>query len=117
MHAASFAQSLERMSEARYTAPMVSLPLETALSVLTLASIMMCVQLIIMTVEIVALRRDLRVLMRTTSELNHAVNPWAGEDAITEPGLTMLPPRFKRRRWGWFLPVRRPKQKRQRPSE
>jgi hypothetical protein len=91
---------------------MVSLPLEVALSVLVIAMVLMCVQLVIMTVELAALRRDVQQLLRTTASLNHAVNPWAGEDEPTEPGrhTTMRPPRKpKPRRWGWFPPIRPPK--------
>jgi hypothetical protein len=93
---------------------MLSLSLNTALTVLLIACILMAVQLIILTVEISALRRDVLTLLRTTSALNHAVNPWAGEDEPTEPG---YPPRAKRPlRWGWFPRVQPPKGKRQRPD-
>lgn len=82
---------------------MTALPLSTVLSVLVMAAILMSVQLIILTVEISALRRDLKLLMRTTSSLNHAVNPWAGEEEPTEPNRMMLPPHLpRRRRFGWF---------------
>lgn len=88
---------------------MVSLPLDVALSVLTIAAILMAVQLIIMTVELARLRRDVQMLLHVTSSLNHAVNPWAGEDEPTEPSVHNMPPRLKRRRrlaW-WFPPLRR----------
>jgi hypothetical protein len=81
---------------------MVSLPLDVALSVLTLASILMAVQLIFMTVELTRLRRDVLLLLRSTSALNHAVNPWAGDDEPTDPD-PRVPPRLRRHgRWTWF---------------
>lgn len=87
----------------------MSLPLDVALTTLVLVSMMLTVQLVIATVEIARLRRDVQVLLRTTSSLNHALNPWAGEDEITEPGIHS-PPRLKRRRWVW--PALRRKNKR-----
>lgn len=76
---------------------MVSLSLDVALTVLTIATMMVAVQLVIVTVEIGKLRRDLLTLMRTTSQLNHAVNPWADSEEITSPDF-MHPPRLSRRR-------------------
>lgn len=93
------------------------LPLDVALSVLTIACMLMAVQLVIVTVELTRLRRDVLVLLRTTTALNHAVNPWAGEDEPTEPGF-MRPPRVTRRRHvsAWLYQFARPKSKRRTPE-
>lgn len=93
---------------------MVSLPLDVALSVLTIACVLMAIQLVIVTVELTRLRRDVLLVLRVTSALNHAVNPWASEDEPTMPG---RPPRLRRiARWGmWFSPHKRRDAKRPPP--
>lgn len=82
---------------------MASLSLDVALTVLTLAAVLMSVQLIILTVEIAALRRDVHSLLRVCSAINHSVNPWADADEVTEPG---FPPHLHRQRHSsWFEPA------------
>ena len=70
--------------------------LEQAVKVLLFATILMAVQLIILTVAISQIRRLLLAVSHTVTALNLAVNPWAGEDEPTEPGY-FHPPRLKRR--------------------
>ena len=97
---------------------LLTLPLDVVLTVLTLAVAMQTVQLVLVTFEISRMRRDMLVLLRITSSLNHAVNPWADEDEPTEPGY-FHPPRLKRRTRHvsqWILQLtQRAKQKRQPP--
>jgi hypothetical protein len=90
--------------DARYTLSMWVLPLDVALTVMVIATFMIAVQLIIVTVEISALRRDVMMLLRITSALNLAVNPWAGENEPTDP--RMRPPPIGRR-CRWLFPIRR----------
>ena len=88
---------------------MVTLPLDVALSVLTLASMLLAVQQILLTVEIYALRRDLKSLMRMTASMNDAINPWCSESADTVPG-------YKRSRRASYWFPRLGKDKRQPPK-
>lgn len=77
--------------------------LEQVIKVLLFATILMAVQLIILTVAISQIRRLVLAVAHTVTALNLAVNPWAGEDEPTEPGY-FHPPRLKRRRHisTWF---------------
>jgi hypothetical protein len=70
--------------------------LEQAIKLLLFATILMAVQLIILTHAISQIRRLLIAVSHTVTALNLAVNPWAGEDEPTEPGY-YHPPRIKRR--------------------
>ena len=90
-------------------------PLDVAITVLVIACMSMALQLVILTVEISRVRRDLRLTLKTCVELNHCVNPWAGETMTTEPN---LPPKIARnltRRSWWFPPL--PKRKRRPPTD
>lgn len=69
---------------ARYTRRMLVLPLDVALTVLVVASLMMSVQLVILAVEISAVRREVRVLVHLARQIDRAVNPWAGEETPSE---------------------------------
>lgn len=77
--------------------------LETALYVLTVCGALIALQLVILTVEIVALRRDMIVVLRMLNALNNAINPWAAEDEPTNPDIR---PR-RRRRWSFWIPLNR----------
>jgi len=95
-HAASLADS-------QHTGEMLVLRLDTALTVLVLATSLMAVQLVIVTLELARVRRELLVLLRLTSALNHAVNPWASETEPTDP---QRPPRLHRAA-RWFRTLRK----------
>lgn len=84
---------------------MYALRLETVLTILVLCGALIALQLVILTVEIAALKRAVDMLMRMVHALNTVVNPWAAENEPTEPG---LPPRpRKKRRLSFFVPFTR----------
>lgn len=74
-------------------------------TVLIMCCALIAVQLVILTVEIAALKRELYRLVRMVHSLNEAVNPWASENEPTEPN---APPRRKRR-LSFFVPFTRKK--------
>lgn len=80
--------------------------LETVLSILVLCGALLAVQLVILTVEIAALKRAINTLMRMVHSLNEAVNPWAAENEPTDPHMPPRAPR-KKRRLSFFVPFTR----------
>lgn len=77
---------------------------------LAIAIVLLGVQQAMLVVELYILRRDLRVLLRVTTQLNHAVNPWGTEDEPTKPDAVP----HTTSRWNWLARLRR-KYKRQQP--
>jgi hypothetical protein len=76
--------------------------IELALSALTIATILVAVLLIVLTVQIAAMARDLRALFRVTAQLNQALNPF-GDEPTAALALE------RQRWWGSFPTFRAPK--------
>jgi hypothetical protein len=69
-------------TDSRHACEMVSLSLEAAVSVLVLATSLMAVQLVIVTLELVRLRRD---VLRALEQVQRPSIVWSWEDEPTQP--------------------------------
>lgn len=78
--------------------------LDTAIAIIAICGALIAVQLVLLTVEIAALKRVVLMLQRKLNALNEAVNPWAAEN---EPTDSNMPPPARRKRVSFFIPFTR----------
>lgn len=83
---------------------MYAMRLDTAIAIIAMCGALIAVQLVMLTIEIVALKRVVHTLLRKLNALNEAVNPWAAENEPTDPN---MPPPLGKKRLTFFIPFTR----------